>query len=323
MFGKVFYRFSLIFAFVGWVFLAEANDTYPFHNSFFANVNGIELHYRHWKPVPDDEQARGHCLFLHGFSGSTFSWEGVADSLQNIGYEIVAIDIPPFGYSDKSPRINQSVTARAELMHAFLEKLFPAQRWHLAGHSMGGDIAQALALMYPETFASVCFVGATLFSHIRAHDDFDPSLGTERGRRGNIFGIWPLRTYTGSLAESFLITRRRVGKLLESAYGMQPNREQVDAYLTPLRIPGTAEAILASGRRNWEIATLTANDLTVPAFAIWGENDTWVPYPSREKILEKMPGVKVYIIPGAGHNPMETHLEEFMEIWLNRSRPCH
>ena len=315
MFGKVFYRFALIFSFVGWAFLVEATGKYPFSNSFFTNINGIELHYRHWKPAPDVDQTLEHCLFLHGFSGSTFSWEGVADSLQKLGYEIVALDIPPFGYSDKSPRINQSVTARAELVHAFLEEVFPGEQWNLTGHSMGGGIAQALALMYPGTFVSVCFVAATLFSSITSHEESEPSRGTERRKRGSVLGIWPLRPLAGSLAESFFITRRRVGKLLESAYGTEPGREQVEAYLAPLRIPGTAEAILASGRRNREIATLDATGLTVPAFAIWGENDTWVPYPSREKILEKMPGVKVYIIPGAGHNPMETHLDAFMETW--------
>ncbi len=311
------HRFICVMIFVGWAFPTSADDAYPFHNSFFVTINGTELHFRHWQPSTDPDLVRGHCLLLHGFSGSTFSWDGFADSLQQLGFEVVAIDIPPFGYSDKSPQQNQSITARAALIHDFLEALFPGEQWHLTGHSMGGGIAQALVLMAPASFHRVCFVAPTLFSSIRAHDDFDPTLGTDvRVRRNNMLSAWPLRPVAGRFAERFLITQRRIGRLLESAYGEPPDREQVKGYLQPLRIPGTAAAILASGRHQREIATLNAADLAVPAIAIWGANDNWVPHESRKKALEKMPDVQVFIIEEAGHNPMETHLEAFMEKWL-------
>ena len=314
---KAYCHLVFILIFVGWVFPAQASDPYPFHNSFFVNINKTEIHFRHWQPAAAVDQVRGHCLLLHGFSGSTFSWDGFADSLQQLGFEVVALDIPPFGYSDKSPQTNQSTTARAALIHDFLEAVFPGKQWHLTGHSMGGGIAQALVLMFPESFPSVCFVAPTLFSSIRAHDDFDPALGTDaRVRRGNMLSAWPLRPVAGRLAERFFITQRRIGNMLETAYGQQPSHEQIKGYLKPLRIPGTAAAILASGRHNKEIATLDAADLAVPAIAIWGANDTWVPHASRKKALEKMPGVQVHIIEEAGHNPMETHLEAFMEMWF-------
>ncbi len=315
--GKSFYRLALQFLFLGWVSQLTATSNWPFRNSYFVEIDGTELHFRHWKPEPYNEQHRGHCLLLHGFSGSTFSWDGFADSLQRLGFEVVALDIPPFGYSDKSPRQNQSITARALLIHNFLESVFPGQLWHLTGHSMGGGIAQALALMYPGTFTGVCFVAPTLFTATRAHVDFDPTLGTDVDvRRGSILSVWPLRLVAGRLAERFFITRRRVGKLLESAYGQQPERYQVEGYLKPLVVPGTAAAILASDRHSREIATLDAANMRVPSIAIWGENDSWVTPDSRAKALEKMPEVQVLIIEGAGHNPMETHLEGFLEVWL-------
>jgi 2-hydroxy-6-oxonona-2,4-dienedioate hydrolase len=317
MVAKVFSRLALMVILVGWASPVQASDAYPFHNSFFVTINDTEIHFRHWQPAANADPARGHCLLLHGFSGSTFSWDGFADSLQQLGFEVVAPDIPPFGYSDKSPRTNQSITARATLIHDFLSAVYPGIRWHLTGHSMGGGIAQALALMYPASFHTVCFVAPTLFSAIRAHDDFDPALGTDaRVRSGNMLSAWPLRRVTGKLAERFLLTQRRISTLLESAYGQPPDREQVKGYLQPLRIPGTAAAILTSGRHNREIATLDAADMAVPAIAIWGANDTWVPHASRSKALEKMPDVQVVIIEEAGHNPMETHLEAFMESWF-------
>lgn len=306
----------VLFLFVGWAITTAHAANWPFSNSYFADIDGVEIHFRHWEPSGDSH--RGHCLLLHGFSGSTFSWDTFADSLQQLGFTVVALDIPPFGYSDKSPRLNQSTTARAAMVHDFLEAVFPAQRWHVTGHSMGGGIAQALALMYPTSFTGVCFVAPTLFSSIRAYDDFDPTLGTDdHDRSGSLLSAWPLRQVAGKLAERFFITQRRIGTLLESAYGQPPAREQVKGYLEPLRLPGTAAAILASGRHNREVATLDATDMDVPAIAIWGANDTWVPHASRKQALEKMPDVQVFIIEEAGHNPMETHLEAFMGMWLN------
>lgn len=318
MIGRVFYRIL-----AGIIFLSVAVSgshvfgSGPFDNSSYVSIDGQLIHFRVWSSA--DGSYRGSALFLHGFAGSTYSWEGVADSLQQLGFMVVAIDIPPFGFSDKSPRINQSLTARAETIHGFLETVFPQEKWYLTGHSMGGSIAQALALMYPETFTGVCFVAPTLFINISAHDDFDPTFGSgEDVRRNNILSAWPIRNIAGRFAEELFITGRRVGRLLESAYGQPPDRLQIEGYLMPLLIPGTAAAILASGRRNRETATLHAADLSIPAIAVWGDNDTWVPLQSRKEALGKMPGIAVYIIEGAGHNPMETHLEAFMDVWLKK-----
>jgi pimeloyl-ACP methyl ester carboxylesterase len=69
-------------------------------------------------------------------------------------------------------------------------------------------------------------------------------------------------------------------------------------------------------RFNKEIAALDATALAIPALAIWGENDTWVSLQSRSNILERMPGVQLRVIEQAGHNPMETHFDQFIALWL-------
>jgi pimeloyl-ACP methyl ester carboxylesterase len=305
-----------------WVLLLPTGATAspgPFENSYFVTIEGVELHFRHW--VPDPVHQKGSCLLIHGFSGSTFSWEGVAQRMQQLGFEVVALDIPPFGYSDKSARVNKSVTGLASLVLDFLDELFPGQAWHLAGHSMGGAIAQAMGLMRPEAFHTVTLVAPAAFSRTRAAtNDKDgqaahPPTSIETGRTGRILGSWPLRHIVGRLAERYFITPRRVRRLLASALGEQPSQEQVAAYSEPLRLRGTAAAILSSGRNSQEVAGLDAADMQVPTLAVWGDGDQWVPYESRRQVVEKIPGVDVQLIPGAGHNPMETHPEEFLAIW--------
>ena len=277
----------------------------PYANSVFSKSQGVLIHYRTW-PV-EEVRRKGSVLFLHGFSGSTFSWEKTAPLLQKEGFEVIAADIPPFGFSDKSPNVNASVTARATVMLQWLDEDFPEREWHLTGHSMGAGIAQAMALMQPEKAASVIFVAGALFGEIKPNQVPNKGLMSYR----------PVQTLIGNLAETHFITRRRIAKLLESAYGSKPGREAIEAYYRALKTPGTARAILAGSNSSMEMASLNAADLQLPVLAIWGEDDTWVPLASRQKVLDQIPNVRLEIIQDSGHNPMETHPGEFNKRLLD------
>jgi 4,5:9,10-diseco-3-hydroxy-5,9,17-trioxoandrosta-1(10),2-diene-4-oate hydrolase len=51
--------------------------------------------------------------------------------------------------------------------------------------------------------------------------------------------------------------------------------------------------------------------LQIPVMGLWGELDSWVPREEGEMLLEVFPNMKLTIIPGAAHCPMETHAELF------------
>jgi len=272
----------------------------PFPNSEFTVVDGARLHHRSWPAFP--AARRGRVLLVHGFSGSTFSWERIVPALRAAGYRTVAVDVPPFGYSDRSPERNASVTARARLLLAFLESTAPGQAWHLVGHSMGGGIVQAMALMRPAAVASVTFVAGTVFGEL--------GHGKPGGR--SPAGWSPGRALLGALAGAVPITREQVGVLLESAYGRPPSPDQVQGYFAPLAVPGTAQAIVSTAAAAEELEALDAGALRVPALAIWGERDTWVPLEPRRRTLARMPRLTLRVIPDAGHCPMETHPAAFL-----------
>ena len=276
----------------------------PYPNSHFVVYDGLKIHYRLWEP--DADMPRGNVLMVHGFAGSTFTWQEVADSLQQLGYRAVAVDVPPFGYSDRAPRQNQSTTYRAELFNTLLQQEFGSGQWHLAGHSMGGAIVQAMALMYPENYSSVNFVGAALFYSVEPGRGAVPAWLRFPG----------LTAFLGNIADAWVLTDDRVEGLLASAYGQQPEPEQLQAYLDVLQIPGTARAILNVARFNEEITSLEASQLAIPALAIWGDSDSWVPVESRRRMIDSIENLELVVLEGVGHNPTETHLQEFMAVWL-------
>ena len=277
----------------------------PYENSHITTVDGIKIHYRQWKPEGD---IKGNIFLVHGFGGSIFSWENASDSLCKNGYNIVAADIPPFGYSDKSSDINQSVTAKADLLINFLKQEFPEKKWHLAGHSMGGAIVQAMGIINPEDYISINFVSAALFLEITKGESMSESS----------FFKMLLNDFLSEILANWFVTNSRIEKFLNSAYGTVPSERQINEYMAPFKMPETISALLNSPDHSFETHSLKSEDLSVPWIAIWGDQDTWVPLEARMSILEKMnPEVNLAIIENCGHNPMETHIDEFMGLYIN------
>ena len=86
-------------------------------------------------------------LLLHGYGESLTTWRAVFDPLTRNG-KVVALDLPGFGGSAK-PDVPYTLAAMTERLSRFMD------RWTsgpvvLVGHSMGGELAAALALARPD-----------------------------------------------------------------------------------------------------------------------------------------------------------------------------
>jgi pimeloyl-ACP methyl ester carboxylesterase len=115
----------------------------------FANVHGEEIYYiQHGtRGVP--------IVFIHGAAGSHLVWGRQVHVLGEIA-RAVALDLPGHGKSD--PRGRDSVDAYREMVLGLLDAL-AFDRAVIVGHSMGGAIAQMLALSHPDRVAGLGLVG--------------------------------------------------------------------------------------------------------------------------------------------------------------------
>lgn len=105
-------------------------------------VLGIEVHVETWH-----EEQEETIVMLHGFTGSTKTWEHIASMLPQ--YRIIAIDCIGHGQSE-SPK--DYTLYKMEYQLAVLEEVFKAlqlTRFTLIGYSMGGRIALSYAVKYP------------------------------------------------------------------------------------------------------------------------------------------------------------------------------
>ncbi|WP_006786815.1 2-succinyl-6-hydroxy-2,4-cyclohexadiene-1-carboxylate synthase [Thiorhodospira sibirica] len=98
--------------------------------------------------------------FLHGFLGSGADWQPWREDLQAQGLMVLAPDMPGHGVTpgpfEDCADFDSTVAALAQ----WLEAQHPGPV-HLVGYSMGGRLALALALRYPQQIQSAHILSAS------------------------------------------------------------------------------------------------------------------------------------------------------------------
>ena len=110
-------------------------------------VNGIDLYYNIQGPSENES-----LLLIAGFDSDSSTWAAMMRSLVK-QYQVIRFDNRGVGQSE-APDSPYSIKQMAADAAALLDYLSISQV-HVAGHSMGGQIAQELALAYPEKIQSL------------------------------------------------------------------------------------------------------------------------------------------------------------------------
>lgn len=278
----------------------------PFPESSMMRVQGVRYHYRHFEAA-GNEDPKGSVLLIHGFASSTFSWRKCFAPLTREGYEVLAVDIPPFGFSDRTPNIDHSPSANAERLWELVERTELGSPW-IVGHSMGARVAGAMGALRSKDCAGVFLVDG-------------PFFGTKERNLGRKLGNFllnnpPSRFLFEKLGEWMGRKRSIVRRGLRIAYGEEPSQEAIKGYMRPLRIDGTAYSLppyfLETPAHSLPLETLTPK-----VHLIWGEHDRLFPHRMPQRFLDAYPhDARISVIQGSGHCPMETHPEAFLEVLL-------
>ncbi len=92
-------------------------------------------------------------VLLHGFGANKDNWTRMSKYLSN-KYHVIALDLPGFGESFKSPKLEYGILTQVARVNEFA-KAIKMKKFHIAGNSMGGLIAANYAVTYPSEVKSL------------------------------------------------------------------------------------------------------------------------------------------------------------------------
>lgn len=255
-----------------------------------ARIRGTDFHWI-------EAGAGPAIVFLHGLPFHKGLWSRNMDSLSH-RWRAIAPDLRGFGESGL-PEGEASVDAYADDVAALIE------HWGtgpvvLAGHSMGGYVALALARRRPELLRGLVMVAS------RATADTEDAAANRRAVAARLRTENPAFV-ADSMAPKMLPTGQRDPSVLA----------QVRSLMEPLRADGIAHAQLALASR--PDSTPSLGSISCPALVVAGERDAVVPLSESGIFAANFANGRLEVIEGAGHLLSWERPREFEAIltkWL-------
>jgi pimeloyl-ACP methyl ester carboxylesterase len=122
----------------------------------FIEVDGVRLHYI--------ERGEGPALVLlhgNGFFADDFEFSGLLDKAA-AQHRVIAFDRPGFGYSERPGGTSWTPEAQARLIYQALHEL-RVERPIVVGHSLGTQVAMAMALDFPRYVRGIALIGGYFY----------------------------------------------------------------------------------------------------------------------------------------------------------------
>jgi len=270
-----------------------------------ANANGIQIEYETF----GDRSGRPLLLII-GFGGQLTAWsEEVLNQLVDEGHFVIVFDNRDTGLSSKIeeagvPDVAGTLSAlmrgeRIKVPYTFYDMgddavgLLDALgivKAHICGMSMGGAIAQTIAISHPSRVLSLTLIYAPTGN---------PNLPQPKPEIMNILMPRPVserNDYVELMINNFRVISGS-GFLLDEERSRQAFARAYDRSYYP---EGTARNFLAGilrGNRRKALPSITA-----PTLVIHGDEDPLVPIENSKDAAEAIPGAELMIIKGMGHD---------------------
>lgn len=118
-------------------------------------IKDLEVHVEQW-----NEHAEKTIVLLHGFTGSTQTWQKVAALLPS-NIRCIAVDLIGHGKTVAPVEVAQySIAFQIELLHELFHVL-QLEKFSLIGYSMGGRVALSYAVRYPSQLTHLILESAS------------------------------------------------------------------------------------------------------------------------------------------------------------------
>lgn len=284
------------------------------HKSGKVQVNNINIYYEmHGKGEP--------LLLVEGLGYSSWMWfKQIPDFSRE--YKVIVLDNRGVGDTDK-PDMEYTMEMMADDAAGVLKAL-GIESAHVLGVSMGGFIAQEMAINYPDMVKSLALVSTSFSGRDIMHRGSSSLFGT-------FAGLWELMPamleFSGKantpMANSFGLTpEKKIRYGLSLAFTPEyfnNHNEEVDRivewrFANPQPLYAWKRQLIAGMKFD---ATDRVYQIIAPTLVVTGSEDRVVPPESSKRLAEKIPNSRFVEVQGTGHLPFIEQAEEFNKMVLS------
>jgi pimeloyl-ACP methyl ester carboxylesterase len=276
----------------------------------FVQAGDIELFIQEMGPQEGEP-----ILFIHGTAAWSGLWRETMTPLAEAGYHCIAIDIPPFGFSERPATPSYGNVAQAKRIIALMDKL-EIQHAILFGHSFGGGATVETALMIPER------IDALILEDVGGLNlNLQSVTQTQSPSAVEMFLSTPLvrNPVLASTATNPLFTRTFLSKMVLDPADITD--EKIDVLQRPLvlkdsthtlgdwlkSVLGPQQVSLTSDPKNYQT-------LTMPTLILWGDSDTVIPLKEGQYLQSIIPHAELKVLKGVNHIPHVEDLDTVVKL---------
>lgn len=253
-------------------------------------------------------------LLVHGFTGAKEDFADFLDGFADRGWHVVAPDLRGHGASDAPDDEDAYSLAEMAADVLALADTLGWERFDLLGHSMGGMVAQVLALQAPERLRSLVLMD-TGHGPVEGLDPALVAMAVEIVRTEGVERLIELAAELGPVGGDRTPAEVRV-RAERAGY--------VDFGDRKMRAAAPAMYAAMAPRLHTADDRLDAlRGLDVRTLVVVGEEDAGFTGPS-ERLAEAIPGAILEVISDAAHSPQFENPDRWWKVvsrFLEAGRP--
>ena len=247
------------------------------------------------------DPAAAPLVLTHGTGAWSGTWDQNVQGMVKAGYRVIAMDLPPFGFSSKPASRDYSRGAQARRIVGLVDslKLGPVT---LLGHSYGGGPAAEAAMLAPDRVRHLILVDAAIGLLENPAPD-------AQGIAKTLLNVRPLRTavvttlFTQPFLSEFWLRRFVARKEVVTQARAAIYQEPFVVRDFSAGLGDWAEQFAFENGKSLSETPAGFRNLSMPLTLLWGNEDTITPLPQARAIQKLVPDSRLVVLDGVGHIP--------------------
>ena len=247
--------------------------------------------------------------YPHAGTNEPMAQSDFSEVFIELGRKVITFDVPGAYASTREPKVDMN-----EMLGCALDALEAAGvkgKIDVAGHSMGGLVALAFALEYPERVDQLLLINTLSGFDASLKWGMPGSAWTWRQKEYWQLMYWGIRLQNGR--GNFAMHKRLMYLMAEASY--------VDkSYVPPLEIDAADKDKLTPVRFKWSKALWNINyaeqiDIVKASTLITaGRYDVQTPIECAQELNEGIPNNKLVVFENSGHSPFVEEKDKFLDV---------